>query len=263
MTIAIGMACHGGIIIAADTQIAIGNAAQKASKLYIFKAKSGPFAIAFATEDTNATRTLINRIQRNLANADCADSDELEKIICKYMTEWRSAYTINPPPMQLVLACRLNQEAPRLFFCEPPNTFLEHDDGYVAAGSGADVTDSLHSTLFGASTTPSIEQAALRRVAYLMYRAKQDNVLCGKSTYCAIVSWDCNFPLIVNHLDFEVAENYATELDFLLKCTATLYLGGAEDKVKDNAKGIADNFEGLATFRLAKFRGLNGEVIKL
>ena len=263
MTIAIGMACHGGIIVAADTQIAIGNAAPKASKLYIFKAKSGPFAIAFATEDVNATRTLITRIQKDLANADCADTDVLETFVCKRMIEWRSAYAINPPEMQLVLACRLNKECPRLFFCEPPNTFLEHDDGYVAAGTGADVTDSLHSTLFGSSNIASREQSALRTLAYLMYRAKKDNVLCGKSTCCAIVSWSCGIPLIVNHLDFEVAEKYATELDFLLHSTATLYLGGAEDKLKENAKGVADMFEGLATFRLLNFHGLDGQVIKL
>jgi 20S proteasome alpha/beta subunit len=263
MTIAIGFVCHGGVIVAADTKIAIGAAAQKASKLHLFKAKAGPFAIAFASEDANATRTLLNRIQRRLGANDCADSIELEKFVCDEMTNWRSAYTINPPGMQLVVACRLNAEAPRLFFCEPPNTFLEHE-GYVAAGTGADVTDPLHSTLFGNSSIAPDVQYGLRQVAYLMYRAKEDNIFCGKSTYCAVVSWRCNpLPEIVNSLDFEVAERYGTELDFLLRMTSSLYLGGDEAKVKENAKGVADSFEGLATLRTLKFHGLDGKIILL
>jgi ATP-dependent protease HslVU (ClpYQ) peptidase subunit len=73
MTIAIGMACHMGVIVAADTQIAIGAIAQKASKLYLFKVKSGAFAVAFASDDANATRTLINKIERKLDSVDCAN----------------------------------------------------------------------------------------------------------------------------------------------------------------------------------------------
>jgi hypothetical protein len=166
--------------------------------------------------------------------------------------------------MQLILACQLNSECPRLYFCEPPNTFLEHDDGYVAVGMGADVTDSLNSTLFGLNNDHIDVQAALRRVSYLMYRAKNENIYCGKSTYCAIVSWNCpSIPVIVNHLDFSAAEKYATELDFMLRMASSLYLGGAEDKVKENAKGIADAFENLATFRLTQFHDTYGNIITL
>jgi 20S proteasome alpha/beta subunit len=265
MTIAIGMACYGGIIVAADTQIAIGTALQKASKLYISKAKSGPLAIAFASDDANATRTLINRIQKKLGSTDCKDADELEIFICEQMTAWRSAYTVSPPSMQLIVGCRLNKECPRLFFCEPPNTFIEPDDGYVAGGSGgSDVTDSLHSTLFESGKADVEVQSALRRVAYLMYRAKNDNIYCGKSTYCALVSWNCpGLPVIVNHLDFEVAEKYAGQLDFLLRMTSNLYLGGSEDKIEENANGIAKAFKSSATFRTVQFHDTSGQVITL
>lgn len=259
MTIAIGMACHGGIVVAADTQIAVGTVAQKASKLYIFKARSGPFAIAFASDDANATRTLLNRITRKLAVHDCAHSTALEKVICEEMTEWRSAYTISPPAMQFILACRLNNECPRLFFCEPPNTFLEHE-GYVAVGAGADITDSLHSTLFKAGMPPEV-QSALRQLSYLMYRAKEENIYCGKATYCAIVSWNCDLPLIVNHLDLERAEKLGTELDFLLRSLATLYLTGSDAELQNQAQGIASMFQSAVSFRKAEFHGLDGKVI--
>jgi hypothetical protein len=97
-----------------------------------------------------------------------------------------------------------------------------------------------------------------------MYRAKKDSIYCGKSTYCAIVSWNCpGVPLIVNHLDFEAAEKLATELDFLLLMASSLYLGGAEDKVKESAKGIADAFESFATFRTVQFHDISQQIITL
>src|SRR5437764_250457 len=123
MTIALGMACHKGVIVAADTKIAVGNAAQKASKLYAFEGKSGAFAIAFASDDGNATRTLINKIERRLTNTFCPDLIELEKLVCEEMTAWRSAFTVGPPAMQLILSSRLKHDGARLYFCEPPNTF--------------------------------------------------------------------------------------------------------------------------------------------
>jgi hypothetical protein len=177
------------------------------------------------------------------------------------MTTWRDAYATSPPAMQLILSSRLAQDGARLYLCEPPNTFLQQHD-YVAAGSGADVTDSLNTMLFGFGHEYTGVQAALRRVAYLMYRAKKDNVYCGKSTYGGIVSWNGDI-ILVNHLDFETAEKYANELDFLLHTAAQLYLGGAEDKLKENAKGISDMFEILATFRLIQFHDTYGQIIKL
>jgi 20S proteasome alpha/beta subunit len=263
MTIALGMACHKGIIVAADTQIAVGMAAQKASKMCLFKGKSGAFAIAFASDDVNATRTLINKIQRTLESTECKNAIELEGLICGEMTNWRAAYTFSPPAMQLILSSRLANDGARLYFCEPPNTFLEHHDGYVAAGTGAEVTDPLNATLFGFGHEYTDVQAALRRVSYLMYRAKKDNLLCGKSTYCGIVSWNCDAPIIVNHLDFEMAEKYANELDFLLYSSATIYLGGAENKLKENVKGIAEMFVGLASFRTAQFHDTYGQIVAL
>jgi 20S proteasome alpha/beta subunit len=264
MTIALGVACHKGIIVAADTQIAIGSAAQKASKLYLFKGKSGAFAIALASNDVNATRTLINRIQRKLDTTDCADSVALETSVCAEMAAWSAAFTVGAPlpEMEIILSARLINHGARLFFCQPPATFLEHHD-YVAAGTGAAVTDPLNTTLFGFTHYYTDVQAALRRVSYFMYRAKKDTITCGKSTYCGIVSWNCDEPIVVNHLDFEVAEKWASELDFLLHTSATLYLGGAEDHLKENAQGIAGNFESLASFRTVQFHDIYGQVITL
>ena len=62
---------------------------------------------------------------------------------------------------------------------------------------------------------------------------------------------------------FETAEKYASELDFLLFSSASIYLGGAEDKLKENAKGISEMFESLASFRTAIFRDIYGKVIAL
>ena len=264
MTIAMGMPCFRGVIVAADTQIAIGDAAQKASKLYFFKGASGAFAITFSSNDVNATRTLIKWIQRELERAACADPLELETVVCSVMTKWSAAYTIGLPfpEMEIIISSRLINDEPRLYFCQPPTTFLEHHD-YVAAGTGSAVTNPLNATLFGINNQYTDAQSALRMVSYLMYRAKKDTISCGKSTYCVIVSWNCDLPIIVNHLDFEVAERYASELDFLLHSTSVLYLGGAEVAVKTNANGVAGMFEGLASFRIANFHDTAGQVIKL
>lgn len=266
MTIALGVACHKGIIIAADTQIAIGYTAQKASKLYVFKGKSGAFALAFSSNDVNATRTLINKIERKLETTECANLFKLEDIVCAEMAAWSAAFTVGAPlpEMEIILSSRLENDGARLYFCQPPATFMQHHD-YVAAGTGAEVSNPLNTTLFGITHDHTDVQAALRRVSYLMYRAKKETITCGKSTYCAIVSWNCDEPIIVNHLDFEVAEKYATELDFLLHSSTVLYLGGAESQVKENAQGIAGMFESLATFRTLQFhdtfgRSLNCEI---
>jgi len=263
MTIAIGMPCYRGVIVAADTQIAIDYTAQKGSKLIFFKGKSGAFAIAFASDDVNASRTLINRIQRKLEATPCADAIELESIVCSVMADWSAAYVhgIPLPSMELILSSRLINDGARLYFCQPPATFVEQY-AYVGAGIGTYVTNPLNTTLFGFADCTEV-QAALRRVAYLMYRAKKDTTSCGKSTYCVVVSWNCDIPSIVNHLDFEIAEKYATELDFLFHSTSSLYLGGEESALETNAQGIADMFKGCASFRTVQFHGVDGQVIKL
>lgn len=262
MTIALGMVCHKGVIVAADTMIAIGTTAQKASKIYLIKGKSGAFTIAFATEDANATRTLINRIERKLLATDFADSVELENLVCSEMTIWRGAYKNAPPAMQLILSSRLEGDGARLYFCEPPNTFLEHHS-YVAIGTGASVTDPLNTTLFGLAHEHTEVQAALRRMSYLMYRAKKDDIYCGKSTYCSVVSWNCHEPIIVNHLDIELAERYSSELDFLLFQASTLLLTSTDLTINSNANGVARTMESLGDVRKTAFHDVYGNVISL
>jgi 20S proteasome alpha/beta subunit len=263
MTIALGMACHKGIIVAADTQITTGVSIHRDSKLQTFIGKSLVGALVYASDDINATKTLVRTIERTLRNQECADTLKLEELICGDMTAWRSAYAGTAPAMQLILAVRIKGDGARLFFCEPPNTFLENREGYVAAGTGADVTDSLHDTLFGLSDDMTEVQAALRRMSYLMYRAKKDNLFCGKTTHCAIVSWDCPEAIIVNHLDIAAAERISTELDFLLHTASTLLLSSTDETIKKNAEAVGKMMEGHKGVRISTFHDLGQNVITL
>lgn len=263
MTIAIGMNCWRGILIAADTLVTYPDGtAKEMTKVTSFRGKSGIFVIANASSDLNATRTMVNSLTDRLAKAQISDVRELQKQFSEETLAWYGKLA-NDQASQLVFGCKLDQDAPRLFYCEPPSTFLPITDGYVGAGGGAFVTDPLHKKLFGTTSALTPVQVALRRMSYLIYRAKQENALCGKRTTCTVIGVDSMQPIEVNVLDLEAAEKYGTQLDFLLGATATLYLGSIEENIDTNAQGIASMLKGQKTMRAALFHDTGGQEISL
>ena len=71
MTIGIGMYCEEGLIVAADTQLAMTDGSTRmGKKVHQAIADSGVYVTANATEDGNAANTLIPDILTDLQNQD-------------------------------------------------------------------------------------------------------------------------------------------------------------------------------------------------
>jgi 20S proteasome alpha/beta subunit len=263
MTIAIGQICRGGALVSADTRIVLTDgSATTGPKVTAFKGKSGVFAIADAADDANAAKTLIRRLTALLQRATVGDWDSLEDTVSRCMTRWAKAFSQHPN-VQILLASFVAGSGVRLYLCEPPNTMLPKY-GYVAAGSGAAVTDPIQKTLFGQEPAfaPYVDpQLALRNICYLMFRAKQDAALCGGKTDAVYIRTDGAEPEWVNRLDLEAAEKASYELDFFLAAAARFLLFSETENLEKNGKGLADMLTGLAAVRATVFHNIYGDVI--
>lgn len=264
MTIAIGYRCFKGVIIAADSAIVIPPyQLQEGSKLSTLWGKAGNFAIANSSEDGNATATLLTEILHDLDRVVFKTYRDLAGAFKQRMTEWREGFGVgNPPAMQFILGAKLVGQDPRLFFCELPNTVREIDD-YIAAGSGANVTDPLYSTFFGKNGGEYADvQVVLRRIAYLIYRAKKDDVYCGKTTECTVVGPDEVGLIEVEREDLELAETHSKDIDFLLGGAVIFATGSDEASLERDCADLADMLK-ETNLRRVVFRDGAGVPIKL
>jgi 20S proteasome alpha/beta subunit len=261
MTIAIGHRCADGVLVAADRQVTKEDLSKTSeSKVLSFSGVSGIFAIACASENLNATRTVINKIKAILSTISINDDNHLETHVTKIMADWYGTYgQIKPPESVMILGSRLNGQKAKLFRCEPPSTFL-FSPSYVAAGAGESVTDPIYDLLFDVGSGTVIQ--ALRRVCYLMYRAKKDNAFCGGSTMCIYLGDSRNTPVTVRPTDILDQEESSKELDFFLTMAATLTLESAPETIKTNAVGLGEALEALADIRKTKFHELNGKILE-
>jgi hypothetical protein len=271
MTIAMGYRCLNGVVVAADTLVIIGIDAQEGTKVDARWTTHGRFAFVNASDDGNATATLTEDIFHAIENSQTLGTyQELGKVIKATMTSWRQGFGgRKPPATQLILGAQLGNLRARLYACDPPNTFLEKDD-YWAVGSGAAVTDPLYQTLFGMDGGEYTDvQGILRRISYLFYRAKKDNVYCGKNTECAIVSLSpppTDGPIAVEPHDMKQAELYMREVDNLLSSAALFATAsGAFNAatVDQDALELADMLRTLDDVRTLTFHDHRGDVIKL
>ena len=99
---------------------------------------------------------------------------------------------------------------------------LDDDGGYVAAGAGKIVTDSLFRTLFG---RPSALRECLNRLSYLMYRAKNDcRGACGGQTDVVFLREGSGEQLWINRLDMACAESFGRNMDKALAKSASIVL---------------------------------------
>ena len=193
MTIGIGMLCTHGVVIAADSRMALPDGSTHlAQKLHATKSANGAYVLTYAADDANAARTLRDDLFEDLIEGDPATLREVEDIVRPRMAKWAAAYTHHLPYIELILGVstpapwvpeRQLRGGAGLYFCQPPNTmllkhFLEPDPStYVAIGGGAAVTDPLYKTLFGGMTNP---KECLKQIAYLLYRTKKDQgQFCG------------------------------------------------------------------------------------
>src|SRR5208283_4546566 len=153
MTIALGMTCQGGLVIAADTRMSTPEGViYDACKLKTFLTIGGVFVIAYSSEIASAGETLVNEVMSDLTANDPNSFTGVEQWLKAAMTRWSSEYK-DEPRSQLILGVFIGGKI-GLYFCQPPNTvnrktLSDPSKGYIAVGAGAAVTDPLFRTLFG------------------------------------------------------------------------------------------------------------------
>jgi len=255
MTIAIGYRCYGGVIVAADTLTTIGQEAHEGTKLTAFWTQAGAFAFVDSSDDANATQSLSLEVKREIENQTPESYEDLGKIIKSVMTEWRRGFGARKPPSSaLIVGAKIRTDCDMgLFLCEPPNTFRPVSD-YVAMGAGASVTDFLHNYLFSHLSGEYIDvQAVLRRIAYMLYRAKKDTIVCGKRSHAAVISTHTALPVLVDMDALAHAETMSANLDTLLSAVAEFALDSTSETVKSKLADLMAMLES-SEVRSTRFR---------
>jgi hypothetical protein len=255
LTIAIGMLCAEGAIIAADTRIVMTDGTtREGTKISQVIAKTGVYVIANATSDGNAANTLIPDLLTDLQKDDPKSFAQAEKVMRRSMTEWAKQYPHGIPSIEIILAVNINREQQsdirsgggiRLYHCEPPNTMVPIDRnnssaGYIAIGGGASITDPIFRTLFSTLCTAN---GGLQQIAYLMYRAKKDAAsICGGSTEALLLKSEFGEPLWVESVHMETAEMYGEIFDFCLHMTACGVLAESDEAAEKLGDILKLNF---------------------
>src|ERR1700683_786004 len=82
---------------------------------------------------------------------------------------------------------------------------------------------------------PTLVQQILRRIAYLIHRAKEGNVYCGKKTNCAVVWRHDYLPSEVEWVDMRRAEKASRELDELFSGVSMFVFGSGTTTIEPKA----------------------------
>jgi hypothetical protein len=265
MTIGIGYHCYNGVVVAADTAVIIGESElQEGSKLDVMWCPAGQFAFANTSHDANATKSLLDNIEHEFNRAQFSTYRDMTWLLKQCMTEWRLGFgKQKPPSTALVLGAKIPHKTAKLFFCEPPNTVREKDD-HVAVGAGATVTDLAYETLFSHNGGEYADvHEVLRRVSYLIYRAKKDSAFCGKRTEALVIGRDREGPWEIDWNDLKVAEAAGQSLDFLLSSAAISAFGSDDGTIEANARELGNILESVTQLRSIKFHDNYGNEVVL
>lgn len=267
MTIAVGMLCHGGAILAADGQSTIieDGAAARGRKLCVVDNAGGiSFGIATASDNLNAAEMLVRNISAALLETAKTNKEwtQVEEVISGKMTEWACAYCYHPfPTTRLISGITISGQGTRLYLCEPPNTVLWKEEGYVAVGSGATVTDPLFATLFTPLSRHCGPQYVCRELTYLIYRAKKDNAFCGGPTDAIYLNTGEASATWINGYDFRDAEATSFQLDLILQQATTAALTDSGQFLENNATSIKGVILQCERLRDTVFHSVQGKII--
>lgn len=223
MTIAIGMFCENGLIVAADTQMTYtdGTTYDK-TKIKTLRAKTGAYAIAYSSLEINPAEALANDILSDLNLMDPKSFVGVEEILRDRLREWADTPTTGDRPyIAFILGCRIdpspsNSDCLGLYLCESSGIVLRkraEESRYVAIGAGATVTDQLYRMLFRKLVNPRI---CLAQLSYLMYRAKKDcRGACGGGTDAVLLRTNDLEPAWINSM-IHAEERFGGMLDATL-----------------------------------------------
>ena len=256
MTITVGLLYRNGIIVAVDTnEVLTDGYKRQAVKVRATSTANGCFAIAHATFDGNAAKTLVAHLIADIEGNQVRSYEYLESLVADRMTEWAGAFREKPPSVQLILGAHINDMGMALYFCEPPNSVVLEERGYLAVGSGSSVSDPLYKTLFPSVDAPA--RIRLTQLAYLMYRAKRDDVYCGGKTIAVIVPAEAKgTPGWVARESMENAEDVVRTFDFLLKTTADAALPLPDESLESKGHWLGES----ATYSARLLRNLQFHV---
>lgn len=270
MTIAIGMLCEGGLVVAADTQMTWPEGTTyDAEKIRTLTTDSGAYVIAYSSEDTEAAETLLEAVKRALFKP-LNSLQSVENVLKEAMKKWNSSFTHpeDRTDVSFIVGAAIKSDSGpdrlALFLCELPFTVkrktISDDNGYIARGAGHVITDPLFRTLFGVQESPRM---CLCRIAYLMHRAKQDcGGACGGYTDAVFLRADDAAMLWIERPYMAQAESFGHYLDAALAKTASFVI---PEKTLEHPQPIHDftadmEFKGLA-FRRLQFRAKTGEIL--
>src|SRR5208337_121977 len=107
MTLAIGMQCKDGIVLAADTRVSYQDGSiSDITKVQSIYTGNGVYAIAQSSHDANAASSLMAEIRTGLLSENPASFPDIENVIKHVMREWYVPVYENRPTVHLLIgAC--------------------------------------------------------------------------------------------------------------------------------------------------------------
>lgn len=272
MTIAIGMLCDGGVIVAADTQLTWQDErTDYGPKVYDLVTDTASFVIAISANDVEAAATFVSEVKKALLKPIRSIS-AVENSIKEMMKKWNSSFRFREDrtDVSFLLGVRIKEPIPEakdmngLFFCELPFTVsrktIENAKGYIAIGCGRPASDSLFNVLFGTSVAP---HACLCRISYLMNRAKQEfRSGCGGDTDAVFLRAEHEKPLWIERYSMAQAESFGRFLDEALAKTASFVIPSETSENFQPFVDFAGDLQGKGLlFRRLQFKAKTGEII--
>lgn len=256
MTIALGLLCQGGAIVAADTQVTDqSGSTTHAPKVTQFSGPDSVYAIANASNDAFAAMTMINEIKAVLESRAFKSWSEIEGVLKSKMGNYTQQH-------QLIMAASVARLGIGLYFCEPPRTVVSRlTQQYISAGAGFAVVDPLHHMLFR-FTAHFSPQIVFRKVAYLMYRAKRDLAsMCGGDTTAFYICEDLRPPEMARIADMRFAETLSSEVDEILDLAAKTAIGFHYETLEKDSKALIDSVSQSKSLKV-KFKNSKLELIE-
>lgn len=228
MTLALGMLCEDGLILAADTRISYDDGSvTDAIKLKVFESGSGVYATAQSSQDNHAADSLVAELKANVLKEPPNSLVDFVTIAKKTMGEWYVPVYDNRPIVQLLVVLFIADEY-GFYFCEPPNTVTFIRDQYKAIGDARVITDPIYAW-FGSGPLVA-PHAALCRASYMMHKAKKLHPFTvGGETDTALLMRGSNKPLLIKRLDMKDAEGRGETLDGILARFAAIIMGDCPD----------------------------------
>jgi hypothetical protein len=227
MTLAIGMLCEDGLILATDTRASYADGTiQDADKLKTFEAGEGVYGIAQSSEDINAADSLIAELKAELLDKPPNALVEFIKIAKDVMHSWSLAPHEPRPTVQMLVVLFIKGQF-GFYFCEPPNTVKFIHEQYKAIGEGFKFTDPIYHAWFKGGPLVC-DHTALSQISYMMHKAKQlFPATIGGETDAVLLTRGFSHPCLIRRSDMAEAEARGTILDRLMGRFASLVMASS------------------------------------